>query len=269
MTGVLHRNTGATFTLPNMPSVNSFIDGFIADDIVDLHLFDGADTTANISNRVPSKPATAMIAQTGSGALMTNGGIRIQAAAYVPEAQDIDITLPFTAMWHGSIDIPVAGGTQWNQAVLSTEQYTNRGFIMYAFANNTYPVDTTQIALNGRNSVNAAQAAANALPLSAQLTYNDKRTFVVRSDGTTLEFIVINNGIIITNVAYNPDYTGMTTASSVQDKTMKLTCGTLSVVYATGIMSIEGFVTYNAKKTNTALFTNDARFIQKRQARGR
>jgi hypothetical protein len=262
---------GTSFTLPNMPILTSFIAGFIGDGMVDLYLLDGADTLASVSNRKPGGPVTAVVSPGAPNVatLMTNGGVNLQGNAYWPEGSELDITLDFTFMWHGSVDIPIAGTTPWVLPIISAAPYTARGFIWYANAA-SIPSDSTQVVSIARNVNLGVQQTQQVLPTSPGWTYLDKVTFIVRGNGATLNYTVMKDGAVLVDFSYNPDFTQMTTpASGPQDKTLPLAVGATNASFPEGNISVEGQVSYNRRLSTAELILNDSRFKQLRTARGR
>lgn len=263
---------GTSFTLPNMPILTSFVAGFIGDGMVDLYLLDGTDTLASVSNRNPGGPVTSVVSPGAPNVatLMANGGVNLQGNAYWPGASEIDITEDFTFMCHGSVDIPIAGTTPWVSPIMSAAPYTARGFIWYGSAG-TLPTDSTQVASVARNVNLGVQQPQQTLPTSASWTYLDKATFIIRGDGSTLNYMVMKDGIVLVDFSFSPDFVQMTTPAGggPQDKTLALAVGAQNASFPEGNISIEGQVSYGRRLSNGELIINDSRFKQIRTSRGR
>ncbi|HEY9346772.1 MAG TPA: hypothetical protein VIQ53_15745 [Inquilinus sp.] len=249
--------------------------GFSTAGLRHLHFIDGSDTTNIIANYGSAGGTTGVVngaSGHSSAALLANGGIRLRGNTYLPIAAEIDVTLPFTFMWHGTVDIPTSHDsvTTWVSPILATDQYTARGFTVYATKGAVIPSPADSVVPNFRYVINSAQQAPASLSAAAAYQYTEAASWFASLTGTSMQVRGYQSGTQIANFATTINTTGMiTNSSAVADPTMKLVAGSPSTVFAEANLMVECIALYDRILSDADCVSMAAAADQVRAARGR
>jgi len=249
--------------------------GFSTAGLIHLHFIDGSDTLASIANYGSATATTAIVAGASghsAGTLLTNGGVRLRGNTYLPTADVVDLTLPFTFMVHLTVDIPTSHDsvTTWVSPLMAADQYTARGFTVYATKGATLPTSADPISPNFRYTINSAQQAPASLSAAATYQYTEAASWFASLTGTSLQVRGYQAGVQIASYSATINTTGMITNSgAVVDATMKLVAGSPSTVFAEADLMVECIALYDRVLTNADCFSMAAAADQVRAARGR
>lgn len=249
--------------------------GFSPFGLKHLYFIDGSDTTASMANYGSLGGSTAVVAGASghsSATLLSNGGVRLRGNTYLPIGSEVDITLPWTFMFHGTVDIPTNhdGVTTWNSPIMATDQYTSRGFTLYSAKNSVAATPADALSPNFRYTVNAAQQAPQAVGTPSTYQYTEFASWFASLSGTLFQMRGYAAGVQIANFSATVNVTGMiTNGGSVVDATMKLCAGSPSPVFAEDNLMVECIAFYDRVLSDGDCFSMDAAANNIRAARGR
>lgn len=269
MPGLIIKLKGVNFNNPNLPTYSPKVNGFIAEGLQNLYLFDDGDPKTSIVDKM-GKLNTAIVLGNIAGASKTNlagsVGVNFTKNSYV-QGSPIDVTLPYTIMFAGSLGI----NSDQFYGVMGFKEFSTYGLEVYG--SDTPPRTTTdKPKLSIRPTVNGSQGPT-VLYTTTAYTFLDNCTFFLSHNGSgRIKLDIYNGNTLLDSTFIDADLTAMTTnGAGLVNKILTPVVGINNTngVYTGGNLNVDGFAVYTKALKASEMVTNAQRAKEIMAARGR